>query len=116
VTEKGIAISDKMNARLEEILKTATVVGESERAKTDVKTSSGKLASVDVPFLVSYITQLEAVVTALRQEKSVMEVFDKAIADKDEETLAKLSKQVLESGRAVEKTLEDLDHWHLILE
>ncbi len=109
-------MSEKMNARLEEILKTATVVGESERAKTDVKTSSGKLASVDVPFLISYITQLEAVVSALRQEKDIMEVFDKAIADQDEQTLASLSKQVMESGRAVEQALKDLDHWHLILE
>lgn len=104
-----------MDERLDQILQTAEVVAESEREKTDVKTSAGKLASVDVPFLISYITQLEAVIAALKQEKQVMESFDEAVASKDDQTIAKISQKVMQAGREVEKALQDLDRWQMIL-
>jgi len=87
------------------------VLAESEREKGDVKTSIGRLAEVDVPFLISYITHAQAVTRALRLERGVMERFDKAMADKDEATIAQLAKEVMEAGGQVEKALKDLDQW-----
>lgn len=113
---KGKLISRKVDERLNAILKTAEVIAESEREKTDVKTSVGRLAAVEVSFLISYITQLEAVIAALRTEKEVMEYFDQAIAEKNDAGIAQFSPQVMEAGRVVEKTLKDLDNWETILE
>jgi len=108
-------MSKKIDQRLDSIVETAKVVTESEQERTDVKTSVGRLAGEDVPFMVSYITQMEAVIATLREEKQAIEAFDKAIASQDEAAMAQLSKQVMNAGRAVEKALEDLDRWKNIL-
>jgi len=113
---KGSAISKKTDQRLDTILETAAVIAASEREKTDVKTSIGKLANVDVPFLISYITQLEAVIQALKVEKHVMALFDQAIADKDEQAIALNSQQVMKAGQHVEKALQDLERFESLFE
>lgn len=109
-------MSKKIDQRLDSIVETAKVIAESEQERTDVKTSVGRLAGEDVPFMVSYITQMEAVIATLLEEKQAMEAFDQALAAQDETALAHLSKQVMRAGRAVEKALEDLDRWKNILE
>ena len=113
---KGNAISKKTDQRLDIILETAAVIAASEREKTDVKTSIGKLANVDVPFLISYITQLEAVIQALKEEKHVMALFDQAIAGKDEQAIALNSQQVMKASQHVEKALQDLDRFESLFE
>jgi len=113
---KGSTISKKTDQRLDLILETAAVIAASEREKTDVKTSIGKLANVDVPFLISYITQLEAVIQALKEEKHVMALFDQAIADKDDQAISLNSQQVMKASQHVEKALQDLERFESLFE
>jgi len=112
-------MSEKIDDRINHIAAVAKTIAESEREKFEkcnVKTSTGKLAGADVPFLLSYITQLEAVIDALRAEKQVMEAFDQAITNKDDDRVAALSQAVMEASRAVENALRDLDRFEMILD
>lgn len=109
-------MTKKIDQRLDSIVETARVLGETERERTDVKTSTGRLAGEDVPFMISYITQMEAVIEALTEEKAAMEAFDAAMVEKDEEKMATLSQQLMVASRAVENALEDLNNWKNIVE
>ena len=109
-------MSKKIDERLDSIVETARVLCETERERTDVKTSTGRLAGEDVPFMISYITQMEAVIEALCEEKAAMEAFDVAMVEKDEAEMAKRSQQLMVASRAVENALEELNNGKKIVD